>query len=90
MDLLDALCSNQHARHVVELSLEPAFRRHYTALFQAIGEYHSQVGTSAHLAPAPKKWAFWPIGVDVTAQPREYAHTLEKRTFVVQAGRHPR
>ncbi len=55
MDLLDALCSNQHARHVVELSLEPTFRRHYTALFQAIGEYHSQVGASAHLAPAPKK-----------------------------------
>jgi len=90
MDLLDALCSNHNARHVVELSLEPAFQRHYTALFQAIGEYHPQPGELAHLAaehlPAPKMRAFWLIGVDVTSQPREYASTLDDRTFVYKPG----
>ncbi len=90
MDLLDALCSNHNARHVVDLSLEPAFRRHYTALFQAIGDYCPQSGELAHLAagylPAPKKRAFWLIGVDVTSQPREYAHTLDDRTFVYKPG----
>ena len=90
MELLDALCSNHNARHVVELSLTAAFRRHYTALFQAIGEYRPQAGELAHLAaahlPAPKKRAFWLIGVDVTSQPREYAFTLEERTFVYKPG----
>ncbi len=90
MDLLDALSSNQHARHVVELSLEPAFRRHYTALFQAIGGYRPQAGALAHLAakylPVPKKRAFWLMGVDVTSQPREYASTLKDRTFVYKPG----
>jgi len=90
MDLLDALSSNQHARHVVELSLGPAFRRHYTALFQAIGAYHPQSGELSHLAaghlPAPKKRTFWLMGVDVTSQPREYASTLEDRTFVYKPG----
>lgn len=39
MDLLDALCSNDHASSVVELSLNPLFRGGYSALFKAIGEY---------------------------------------------------
>jgi hypothetical protein len=38
MDLLDALCSNDHAPSVVELSLNPLFRRDYTSLFKVIGE----------------------------------------------------
>jgi len=38
MDLLDALSSNNHAPSVVELSLNPLFRRDYTSLFKAIGE----------------------------------------------------
>jgi hypothetical protein len=90
MELLDALCSQHHARHVVELSLEAAFRRHYTALFQAVREYRPQPGELAHLAaehlPAPKKRAFWLIGADVTSQPREYAATLAERTFVYKPG----
>jgi hypothetical protein len=36
MDLLDALCSNNHAPSVVQLSLNPLFRRGYSALFKAI------------------------------------------------------
>lgn len=38
MDLVDALCSNDHAPSVVELSLNPLFRREYSALFKAISE----------------------------------------------------
>ncbi|BBC26645.1 hypothetical protein [Pseudanabaena sp. ABRG5-3] len=37
MDLLDALCSNNKASSVVQLSLNPLFRRGYSALFKAIG-----------------------------------------------------
>jgi len=36
MDLIDALCSSTHARSVVELSLEPVFRRGYSSLHDAI------------------------------------------------------
>lgn len=38
MDLLDALCSNDHTSSVVELSLNPLFRREYSAIYKAIGE----------------------------------------------------
>lgn len=37
MDLLDALCANTRAKSVVELSLNPLFRREYGALYAAIG-----------------------------------------------------
>lgn len=37
MDLLDALCSNNHAPSVVQLSLNPLFRAGYSTLFKAIG-----------------------------------------------------
>ncbi len=37
MDLLDALCANETAHSVVELSLHPVFRRGYSALYKAIG-----------------------------------------------------
>ena len=38
MDLLDALCSNDRVPSVVELSLNPLFRREYSALYKAIRE----------------------------------------------------
>jgi hypothetical protein len=37
MDLLDALCSNNHSPSVVQLSLNPMFPRGYSALFKTIG-----------------------------------------------------
>jgi hypothetical protein len=36
MDLLDALCSNNKTTSVVQLSLNPLFRRGYSAVFKAI------------------------------------------------------
>ncbi len=41
MDLLDALSSNVAARSPVELSLNPLFRRDYSALYKAIKEVFS-------------------------------------------------
>jgi hypothetical protein len=38
MDLLDAICSNNHAPSVVQLSLNPLFRGGYSTIFKAIGE----------------------------------------------------
>jgi len=90
MDLLDALCSHDRARHVVELTLEAAFRRHYTALYDAIAEYRPRKGELARLAakhlPAPRRRSYWLIGVDVTSQPREYAYTLAERQWVYKPG----
>lgn len=40
MDLLDALSSNQAARSPVELSLNPLFRRDYSALYKAIEQFN--------------------------------------------------
>jgi hypothetical protein len=37
MDLLDALCSNIQPPSVVQLSLNPLFRRGYSALYKALG-----------------------------------------------------
>lgn len=88
MDLLDALCGQTQARSVVELSLQSSFRPSYSALFKALKAYRPGVATLAHVAaqflPPPKRRPFWLLGVDVTAQPRPYAHTLAERGFVYQ------
>jgi len=39
MELLDALASNTHARSVVELSLNPLFRRGYSSVFDGIAHF---------------------------------------------------
>ena len=88
LNLLDALSSNERASSVVELSLNPAFERSYTALFKAIDEAEiapSLLGQaiSAHL-PQPSGWPFWLLGVDVTSCPRQFSYTLEDRSVVYQ------
>ncbi len=40
MDLLDALSSNQTAHSPVELSLNPLFRRNYSALYKAVAQFN--------------------------------------------------
>lgn len=88
MDLLDALCSHDHARSVVELSLTPAFRSHYSSIFQAIrtldctDEQLRQYAKSD--LPQPSQLPFWLFAVDVTACPRQYAPTLQDRTYIHQ------
>ena len=82
MDLLDTLTSNTTAQSVVELSLNPAFRRDYSSLFTALEEWTPKQSSKnlAQLAgpylPRPEKLPFWLIGTDVTPQPRVHAKTL--------------
>jgi len=86
VELVDAMCSNPFARSVVEYSLTPCFRRTYTALYKAISEYRWQEDQLARLLapylPAPQQRPFWLLGVDVTPQPRLYAHMLPDRGIV--------
>ncbi len=99
MDLLDALCSNSTAQSVVELSLNPVFRRSYNSVYDGIQHIPNSAETtvgegisqeqqlirliSAYL-PSPKQRKFWLFGVDVTPAPRRFAHTLEDRGYVYQ------
>jgi hypothetical protein len=90
MDLLDALSSNTAAHSVVELSLNPVFRRDYSALFTALDEWEPDQADKnlAQLAapylPQPARLPFWLVGTDVTPQPRRHARTLEDRSYVHQ------
>jgi len=89
-DLVDALSSNTRAKSVVELSLEPCFRRDHTSLFKAIAAYQSEQASKslAQLAapdlPSPRQRPFWLFGVDTTPQSRLYAQTLKDRSYVYQ------
>lgn len=90
MDLMDALSSNASAQTVVELSLNPVFRREYSALFTALDEWEPKKAdkTLAQLAgpylEKRERFAFWLLGTDVTPQPRVYARTLGDRSYVHQ------
>ena len=88
MDLLDALCGNDLARSVVELSLNPCFQRDYNSLYKAITEHHPEQAlvnlaelAAPHL-PLPWKGQFWLLGTDITAYPRPYAFKLTERESV--------
>jgi len=90
MDLVDALCSNTSAHSVVELSLNPCFRRDYAALFTAIAETKLEKSKKslAQLAgpylPPPERRPFWLLAVDATPQARPYARCLTDRGYVYQ------
>ena len=95
MELLDALCSNQSARSVVELSLNPLFRRGHDSLFKAIGESlaplaspedrvssgRSIIELVSHTVPNPSEFPYRVFGVDCTSIGRVHARTLEDRSF---------
>ena len=88
MDLVDALSSNTTARTAVELTLNPHFRRHYTALNKAVqvssirAEQLSRL--VAKMMDTPGERQFHLFGTDVTSRPRPYADTLKDRGFVYQ------
>lgn len=88
MELLDAICSTPDAKSVVEYSLSPAFRRSYSSLYKAIdGANPPQKWLAEQVIPylpRPKQWPFWLLMVDVTPNPRPYAHTLADRGMVYQ------
>jgi len=86
LDLLDALSGNTTARSVVELSLSPAFRRHYSALYKAVADYRLPPEVVRRLVapavPPPRCRPFWLFSLDVTPCPRPYAPTLADRGMV--------
>lgn len=88
MELVDAICSNPHARSVVEYSLTPCFRRSYSTIFKAINEMKWDELATAHLLapylPRPQQRSYRLLGTDVTPQPRQFAHTLADRGIVYQ------
>ena len=88
MDLVDALSSNTNAKTAVELTLNPHFRRHYSALNKAIAvsslTNQQLVRLASQSIAAPRQRKFYLLGTDVTSNPRPYAHTLPDRGFVYQ------
>ncbi len=94
IELLDALSSNQQAHSVVELSLNPLFRREYNSLYRGIQEflptqndpnYAKQIETLfsavSKTIPATSK-DFNLCGIDTTPCPRPFAQTLADKTFI--------
>lgn len=88
MDLVDAISSNTTARSVVELSLNPHFQRHYTALNKAVVVNalpdRKLAGLACPAIGAPSKRKFHLLAIDVTSAPRPFADTLPDRGFVYQ------
>jgi hypothetical protein len=88
MDLMDALSSNTTAHTAVEITLNPHFRRHYSALNKAVqvnsisDEQLSRL--TAKMMDVPCERQFHLLGTDVTSRPRPYADTLKDRGFVYQ------
>jgi hypothetical protein len=100
IDLLDALSSNTTAKSVVELSLNPLFRRGYGSVYDVIQQFSQSVGVEtvveARRAQEQQlmqligsylptpQQRYWLLGVDVTPAPRRFADTLEDRGYVYQ------
>ncbi len=97
MELLDSLSSNFQASSVVELSLNPLFRRDYNSLYKGIQDFlptpnhpdyqkavdglFSVVSTTV---PEPVNRQFYLFGVDVTPYPRPYSATIPDKTYIYQ------
>ena len=98
MDLLDALSSDTTAKSVVELSLNPLFRRGYGSVYDGIQQF--SVGVESVVderraqeqqlmqligdyLPTPQQQKYWLPGVDVTTAPRGFADTLVEPLVLV-------
>lgn len=81
MDLLDALCSNNKTASVVQLSLNPLFRRGHSVLFKAIGALSfgevSKVENGEEEDSQPQEWEEKPL-LELIA---EVVPKPEKRPF---------
>jgi hypothetical protein len=95
IELIDSLSSNQQASSVVELSLNPLFRRNYNSLYKGIQEflphqtddkYEEQVNclldVVSQTIPRTKSRSFNLLGIDTTPYPRPYSATLADKTFI--------
>jgi hypothetical protein len=95
MNLIDALSSQTSARSVAELSLEPAFERQYSSVYQAIADFEVKrdeqqekekglLRIIGKTVSEPERNDYWLFGTDGTPAPRPYARTMEDRGFVYQ------
>jgi len=98
MELVDALSSNTDARHFVELSLNPHYRRNYCSLTRSLDEYYQACPDQASRQAKDRKLtqllteAIEPLnnrpydlyGVDATPMPRPHAACLSDRSMVHQ------
>ena len=89
---MDSLSSNQHARSVVELSLNPVHRRNYCSITRVVDEFYPENEDRAakndaltqilcQQCAAPHR-AYHLFGVDCTPNPRRYSPTQVDRGFV--------
>ena len=97
MDLVDALSSNRDAHTVVELSLNPLFRRKYQSIYQAIKNFTSlekevnKKGNKDELLsiiletiPSNNQRGYHLLGIDTTPNPRQFSPSLSERKFIHQ------
>ncbi len=97
MEVLDSLSSNLQSSTVVELSLNPLFRRNYNSLYKGIKaflptpdqpDYQKAVeglfSVVSATVPPPVERKFYLFGVDVTPCPRPYSATLPDKTYIDQ------
>ncbi len=95
IELVDSLSSNQQASSVVELSLNPLFRRDYNSLYKGIQEFlphqtdnkyseqvNSLLDAISLTIPTSKSRPFNLLGIDTTPYPRPYSATLADKTFI--------
>ena len=90
MELIDALSGNTNAKSVVQLCLNPAFRRKYGSVRDAITNFAMDPNQSANIerclieycSPITKTQPFRLTVLDCTAAPRKHAKTLEDRSLV--------
>ena len=90
MDLVDALSGNTHATSVVQLSLNPLFRRKYGSIRDAITHFAAEPQQSIRLehclikncSSITKTQPFRLMVLDCTAAPRKYSKTLEDKGIV--------
>ena len=91
MELVDSLSSNQNAKTVAELSLNPLFRRDYNSIYKGIQEFILSKEHKKHTRtvdnllkvvlptlPQPFKRDFYLFGVDTTPKPRPYSQLFAR------------
>lgn len=90
MELVDALSGNLEATSVTQLSLNPAFRRKYGSVRDAIEHFTVDQEQPARIekcllqycSPISEKQPYRLMVIDCTAAPRKYSKTLTDRGMV--------
>lgn len=90
MELIDALSGNTDADSVVQLSLNPTFRRRYGSVRDVISSFRNDPYQSTRIeqcllpycSPPTSNRPFRLMVLDSTPAPRQFAKTLEDRGII--------